>query len=904
MKGVTRCFQTFLHNSPAIGFVIFLVSFTALAQTPARQLLNGHVPAAVTRLHLQPIGRLPETMRLNFSIGLPLRNQTALGDLLAQIYDPSSPNFRHYLTPDQFAEQFGPADTDYEAVIAFAKTNGLTVTGTYPDRTILNVSGSVADIERIFYVTMRLYRHPRENRDFFAPDVEPSVNLAVPILHISGLDNYIVPRPASLKTTRVMRSAALKPAYGTSPDGTFMGNDFRAAYVPGVSLNGSNQVVGLLELDGYYPTDITTYEAIAGLPNTSLSNVLIGASGAAGSNNSEVALDIEMAISMATNLSKVIIYEGPNPAADSDILNLLDQMAMNNFVKQLSCSWIIGNDPLFDVKFQQFAVQGQSFFQASGDYGAYYTGIAESADDTNITLVGGTTMSTTGAGGPYAAETVWNQYSTGEGSDGSGGGTNLDGIPIPSWQVGVASTTNQASPTLRNVPDVAMNADNIFLVADNGQQEFVTGTSAAAPLWAGFTALVNQQAVASGKATVGFINPAIYAIGKSLFYTADFHDITTGNNTNLVIGSEYFAVPGYDLCTGWGTPAGQNMITALATPDNLGVLPGTGFITYGPVGGPFNISAENLLLANSGASSLNWSLSAPSWLTATPGSGVLPAKSSVLVAVGINSAVNNLPPATYTANVAFTNLTSGIAQIRSFTLQLGQSLVQNGGFENGDFSQWVFNGDYVDSTGAFLNGAIGINTFADGSGTNYVHSGAFGGSFGEPNQPAYISQTLPTVPGQSYLLSFWLNNIGATPPSQLLVNWNTNSATTNTIFNQINVPEIDNWSNYLFVVTATTANTALQFGLQNDNGYFGLDDIAVLPAPAPTFRTVAVTNNAIRFTWNSLAGLAYQVQYSTNLAGAGWLNLGGSITATNYTASTNFSIGPDIRRFYRVKWVH
>jgi pro-kumamolisin-like protein/BACON domain-containing protein len=886
----------FLVTSVVISL---LIPFAAFAQTTGRQLLHGHVPAAVARFHLQPVGRLPATTRLNFSIGLPLRNRKALDELMAQIYDPASPNFRHYLTPEEFAEQFGPAEADYEAVIAFAQRNGLTVTGTYPNRTVLNVSGSVADIERIFQVTMRLYRHPTEHRNFFAPDVEPSIDLAVPILHISGLDNFIVPRPAGLKTNPLNRARTVKAYYGTGPDGFLMGSDFRNAYVPGVSLNGSNQIVGLFELDGYYTNDIIAYETNAGLPNITLTNVLINFSGSPGSDNSEVALDIEMAISMAPGLAKVIVYEGPNPATASDIVSLLEAMATNTLPRQISCSWGIGDDPNFDTVYIQFAMQGQSFFQASGDDGAYYAGIPDYADDTNITIVGGTTLSTTGAGGPYAAETVWNEYSNGEGAGGSGGGTNFNDIPIPSWQTGINMTTNQGANTLRNVPDVAINADNIFVVADDGEQEFQDGTSAAAPLWAGFTALVNQQAIASVKATVGFINPAVYAIGKGPYYLSDFHDIVTGNNTNTTVGNKYYAVPGYDLCTGWGTPAGQNLITALATPDALGVLPGTGFTANGPVGGTFNISVEIFSLTNSGASLLNWSAVTPSWLTATPGSGTLPANGSAAVTVNVNATAGDLPPATYTANVAFTNLTSGIAQIRSFTLQLGQSLVQNGGFETGDFSFWTFTGDYTTSGGELENGVVG----ADVS-TNWVHSGAYGAAFGQAGTLAYISQTLTTLPGQSYLLSFWLNNIGGATPNQFLVNWNTNFPGTNILFNQVDVPALNNWTNMLFIVTATGTNAALQFGLRNDNYYFGLDDIALQPIPTPTFSAVTATNHDIQFTWNSLAGLVYQIQYSTNLGRADWINLGSSVTATDFTFTATNAIGTDHQRFYRVQWAH
>src|SRR5271170_3165310 len=181
--------RAFIASVIMLALIILLLPASTRAQVVGRQFLHGHVPEAIARFHLQPVGHLPATNRLYLAIGLPLQNRAALNELLQQIYDPASPNFRHYLTPEEFAKQFGPTEADYDAVIAFARSNGLTVTSTYPDHTVLDVSGSVADIERIFHVTMRLYRHPTENRNFFAPDVEPSIDLAVPILHVSGLDN-------------------------------------------------------------------------------------------------------------------------------------------------------------------------------------------------------------------------------------------------------------------------------------------------------------------------------------------------------------------------------------------------------------------------------------------------------------------------------------------------------------------------------------------------------------------------------------------------------------------------------------------------------------------------------------------------------------------------------------------
>jgi len=160
---------------------------------------------------------------------------------------------------------------------------------------------------------------------------------------------------------------------------------------------------------------------------------------------------------------------------------------------------------------------------------AYYSGILQSVDDTNITIVGGTTLSTTGAGGPYASETVWNAYSNGGGT----GASAAESVStVLQFQAGRRHQHDDQPrfATLRNVPDVAINADNIL---SSRTMDFgICQRTSAAHRCGGFTALVNQQAVTSGKATVGFINPAIYAIGKSPFYLSDFHDITTGNNTN------------------------------------------------------------------------------------------------------------------------------------------------------------------------------------------------------------------------------------------------------------------------------------------------------------------------------------------------------------------------------------
>src|SRR6266478_2407628 len=311
--------------SPAISnraraalIIPLLVAFVAAAAVPPkRQTVHGQVPSGASRL--QPLGRLPGPKRLELAIVLPLRNQVALSNLLAELYDPKHPNFHRFLTPEQFVAQFGPSEENYEAVAEFAKSHGLSIVARHPNRVLLDISGTVAELERALHVNLRLYQHPTEARTFYAPDTEPSLDLATPVLGISGLDNFELPRPMGRKAVPFERSRPTPYSTGTGPRGTLLGKDFRNAYASGVSLDGTGEAVGLFEMDGYYAADITAYESLAGLPFVPLTNVLLNSySGAAGQYNDEVALDIEMAVAMAPGLSRVIVYEG---TVANDILN-------------------------------------------------------------------------------------------------------------------------------------------------------------------------------------------------------------------------------------------------------------------------------------------------------------------------------------------------------------------------------------------------------------------------------------------------------------------------------------------------------------------------------------------------------------------------------------------------------
>jgi kumamolisin len=223
------------------------------------------------------------------------------------------------------------------------------------------------------------------------------------------------------------------------------------------------------------------------------------------------------------------------------------------------------------------SAQGQNFFAASGDSSTWSSSNeAWPADDANVVSVGGTDLTTNGPAGSWSSETAWSD---------SGGGISPDKIGIPAWQQlsGVINSSNKGSTTLRNGPDVSANANFTYYVC--ADQTTCTaneygGTSFAAPLWAGYIALVNQQLVLDGKSTIGFINPTIYAQNVTSSYAADFHDITSGTS------GSYSAVTGYDLVTGWGSP-NSGLIAALtststspgfslsASPGSVSVLQGS-----------------------------------------------------------------------------------------------------------------------------------------------------------------------------------------------------------------------------------------------------------------------------------------------------------------------------------------
>jgi subtilase family serine protease len=510
----------------------------------------------------------PQVRPLQIQMILQQRNQAGLKEFLREQQDPTSPNYRKALTVEQFTEQYGPSRADYETVKDFARQNGLEIVSGSRNRMLLQVRGSVANIEKALHVSMSVYQHDTENRTFFAPDREPTPDLAVQLWHIGGLDNYATPKPAYHRIDASAKSEVRSNATtGSGPGASFLGSDMRAAYYTdgnsAATLTGTGQSLGLFEFIGTDLADLTTYYKNVGQTNNvpvTLTSVDTQSTlcKEPTCDDTEQTIDMTQALGMAPGMSGLTMWIGTGGLSgqtldDPGILN--GMVTASPLQAQLSCSWAWKptDNTTDDPFFVEMAAQGQTFFAAAGDDGNWaHAEFVWPSDDVNIVSVGGTDLDTESAAGPWKSETGWSD---------SGGGISPNKFAIPSWQVAAAAGCAKCSQTYRNGPDVSANANFTFYVcADQTtcSENFEGGTSFATPMWAGYLALANEQYLSNGNtSTLGFINPALYDIYAGANYDTDFHNVTSGGNT---LG----CTVGYSLSCGLGSPNGDNLLLALA----------------------------------------------------------------------------------------------------------------------------------------------------------------------------------------------------------------------------------------------------------------------------------------------------------------------------------------------------
>jgi len=472
---------------------------------------------------------------------------------------------RTILSRKEFEQRHGADPKSIALVESFARTHKLLVREKSPARRTVILSGTVAAMNEAFGVELKEYQHPTGRYRGRTGSIHLPAELHDVVEGVFGLDN----RPQAKPHFRRRHGPAGARAAAVSL--SYTPTQVASLYNFPSGVNGSGECIALIELGGgYNPTDLSNYWSQLKLTKTpTVSSVSVGN----GSNNptgdpngpdGEVMLDIEVSGSIAPG-AKIVAYFADN--TDAGFLNAITtavhDSTNNPSVVSISwggpeSSWTQQAMTSMDEAFQSAAAMGVTVCVAAGDDGST-DGVTDGlnhvdfpASSPNVLACGGTHL--VASGNTITSETVWNELANNEGA--TGGGVS-DVFPLPSWQsgAGVPPSANPTHNVGRGVPDVAGDADPTtgYVTRVDGQPDVIGGTSAVAPLWAALIALINESI---GK-PAGFINPLLYQnAGK----VADFNDITSGNN------GAYSAGPGWDACTGLGSPVGSQVAAVFGAP--------------------------------------------------------------------------------------------------------------------------------------------------------------------------------------------------------------------------------------------------------------------------------------------------------------------------------------------------
>lgn len=507
----------------------------------------------------QPVGTPPANEIVRVSVILRRRNEPRI--------DPDTGEFPP-VSRSEFAELYGADPRDIRMVERFAHRNQLTVVESSILKRRVVLTGTADMMTRAFGTDLQVFES-RAGARFRGRTGMLSMpqDLGSAVLAVVGLDT----RPVARAHFRVVAPAAQATSF-TPPQ-------VAAAYNYPTNVNGSGQTIGIIELGGGYSTsDLQTYFSGLGVSEPSITAVSVdgGQNSPGSSADGEVELDIEVTGSIA-NGANIVVYFAPNTDQGfiDAVTDAVHDTTHNPSVLSISWggpedSWTQQSQTALNAALQDGALLGVTVTVAAGDSGS-----SDGETDGNLHVdfpasspyvlaCGGTTL--TVSGNTIASEVVWNETANNEGATG-GGVSSVFALPSYQSSAGVPAQP-QTGFVGRGVPDIAGNADPAtgYNVIVDGQKTVVGGTSAVAPLWAALIALLNQSL---GK-NIGYANPSLYSIPET-----DYHDITTGNNDDSGLGY-YSAGPGWDACTGLGSPNGAAILSALSGATGTGTDGGTG----------------------------------------------------------------------------------------------------------------------------------------------------------------------------------------------------------------------------------------------------------------------------------------------------------------------------------------
>jgi Pro-kumamolisin, activation domain/Bacterial Ig domain len=864
-----------------LSLVILLVSAAVFAANPHKRnvddndtvVLYGNVhPLAAPQNDRGPVDSNQKLERMILVLKPRAGAKDSIDRLLAQLHDPSSPQYHQWLTPAEFGARFGIADDDLSEVQAWLTRGGFAIDEVGNGRGWINFSGTVGQVERAFKTQIHKFDvggklHTANAKDPSIPRALADVVGGVVTLHDFGrhpMNHGFTPVPEYTSgTSHYVAPADFAKIYNVNP-------------LYGAGINGSGQTIAIVGRTDIALGDVQYFRSFFGLPANDPVFVHNGTApgNLGGGEEGEADLDVEWSGAVAPNATiKFVISKS---TSTTDGVDLSAQYIVNNNVAKVmstsfgQCESSMGTSEnnFYNNLWSQAATQGITSFVSSGDSGAagcnggndttgsgaavsglsstpYNVGVGGTQfnDTSNPSAYWSSTNNSTDKSSAlsYIPEIAWNESGNISGGSGlwSTGGGQSSIYAKPSWQVCVGVPATNA----RFVPDISLTAaghDGYLVVQGHTSTVSglgsVGGTSASSPSFAGLMALVNQKTAASwGNANTKFYSlaNAQYASGGTVI----FHDVTSGNNS--VPGVTGFNCgTGYDAVTGVGTVDANSMVnnwTGAATPDfGISASPtsvsaaqggnGTSTITTSVSGG-FN---NSISLSASGAPAGTTVSFSPASIAA-PGSG----SSTMTMTVGAGTAAG-----TYTITVTGTGGATSHSASVSLTVTAAGGALTNGGFETGSFSGWS------------TTGTAAVNTASK-------HGGTYGAQLGSttPSLDSTAAQTF-TLPSNATTLSFWYSN---TCPDTVTYDWATatlkdnvtgttatilaKTCTTTPVWTQVNASVASNAGH-----SVTLTLTSHDDNYAGDASFTYFDDVSVATSTpdttAPTTSITAPANGA------------------------------------------------------------
>ncbi|MBI4852273.1 MAG: S8/S53 family peptidase [Acidobacteria bacterium] len=549
-----------------ISSLLIFINNSGVASTENRLSKKVFVPSQA-RLK----SSMPTNMMVSGTLHFQLKNEPELDVLLKEQQDSNSANYRKWLTPTEFGEKFGVSEATYQKTINYLKESGITLTQTWSNRLRLDFQAPVETVQKAFKIEMHLFE--LEGKTYYG-HLEKALlptNL-IPEIADLRLNNFLFTQPTLKPESLIMPAFSDQSGrISIGPQDIHVAYNFKPLFSSGIEGNG--QSIGIIARSDFNMSDVDLFRNLFKLPTTTITKIPAGGEiiDRGGIETLEVLLDTQLSGAAAPKADIKVVIADRNNDIDQSLAFFLNNLP-NTKVLSISfgaCEKFLFPqfEALFNNLYKQAAAQGQSILVSSGDQGVNDCGDGQSlqvnalAASPFVTAVGGTSLrvnfDSNGNATDYLGEQGW---------IGSGGGVS-NFFPITDYQSSAGIFLQG-----RTVPDVALLADPSqpgFFVVRDGFTTVTGGTSASTPVWAGIFALTNQFSESKG---LGNANPRIYNLGQQQQMSASplrgfFNDITSGNNNGGgLIG--YMAQPGYDLCTGWGTPNTDRFVRSFISAPN------------------------------------------------------------------------------------------------------------------------------------------------------------------------------------------------------------------------------------------------------------------------------------------------------------------------------------------------